>query len=129
MHSIELWSRRPFQVEETAPGTGTCIAIHWSRIAPGVQLAHQLRFDPMQTSVDPRRLWTAALARFVCHVLVDEVPERGLGELFESLNGVHRFYLEQPEKPRAALPPRRRIDATVGRRMERPAFGLESDED
>lgn len=128
MHSIELWSRPPFQVEEAAPGTGTCIAIHWSRSVPGWQFAHQLRFDPMQTSVDPRGVLTVALARFVCHMLVDEVPERGLGELYESLSGMYKFYVDQAEKPRAALPSVRRIDATVGRSMERPAFGLESDE-
>lgn len=129
MHSIGQWNRPPLQIEEAAPGTGTCIAIHWSRNVPGGQLAHQLRFNPMQTSADPRGVLTAALARFVCHVLVDEVPERGLGELYESLNDMYQFYLEQPAQPQAALPSVRRIDATVGRRMERPDFQLESDED
>lgn len=83
----------------------------------------------MQTSADPRGVLTAALARFVCHVLVDEVPERGLGELYESLNDMYQFYLEQPAQPQRALPSVQRIDATVGRRMERPDFQLESDED
>jgi hypothetical protein len=81
----------------------------------------------MQATADPRQLWSA-VARVVCHVLVDEIPERGLSELYESLNGLYQFCLEQPEPQRAALPLVRQIQATVGRAMERPGFQLESED-
>jgi len=127
MPSIARWNRPTLQIEETDSGTGTCIALHWSRDIPGGEFAHQLRFYPVQTTVDPLE-WCLAVARVVCHVLVDEIPERGLSELYESLSSMHQFYLEQPERRPAALPSVRQIDATVGRTMERPRFQLESDE-
>lgn len=76
---------------------------------------------------DPRELWEA-MTRMVCHVLVDEIPGRGLGELCESLGHMYEFYREHPQQ-QPALPSVRRLAATVGRRMERPDFYLESDED
>lgn len=111
------------------PDTGTDIAIQWSRDVPGGQFAHQLRFDPMQTGADPRGVAMAALARFVCHVMVDEVPERGLVELYESLKDLYQFYSEKADEPRAALPSTRQIHATVGRMLDRPGFQLEPDEE
>ncbi len=82
----------------------------------------------MQTSVDAWRVQTALLARVVCHILVDEIPERGLGELYESLTGIYEFHLEQPAQPRPALASVRRVDATLGPRVEPPPFQYDDEE-
>jgi len=116
------------QIEEAEPGTSAFMSLCWRRDVPGGQLAHQLRLFQTQTTVDPREFLWSAVARVVCHVLVDEIPERGLSELYESLNGMHLFYLEQPEQQRDALPLVRQSHATLGRAMERPGFQLESED-
>lgn len=67
------------------------------------------------------------MARFLCHVCVERIPDRGLAELFESLSGMQEFYSELPETP--TLPSAiTQLEPTVGEIQERPGLTFDSDD-
>ena len=123
MPSIELWNLPNWAIEEPERPTGEYLSFEWCRRYPSAYLAHHIQLIPPQTATVPSEWWSLA-ARFVCHVLVDEIPDRGLPELYESLGNIHEFYLAEPERT-PLLPSVQRIDAAWGVTAERPSFQLE----
>ena len=70
--------------------------------------------------------WQALCARLACHFLVDDIPNRGLAELCETLDSMREFYLERIQ-PTPLLPTVRRVGVSKGMTMTRPTFELEDD--
>ena len=65
-----------------------------------------------------------ALARGICHLVVDRLPDRALVELLESLQTMFEFY-GLPQQQVLALPaPRRVLSAKVTGRQERPPLSF-----
>lgn len=69
------------------------------------------------------------LLRFVCHILVEIIPSRGLSELYETLTDIHKFYLPQLEQESLLLSQPQQIKAEYGTRSVRPEFPLVYDEE
>lgn len=68
------------------------------------------------------------LTRYVCHRVIDRIPEQGLQELSESLSDIWRFYAERAPVPPLALPlPTRKLAAKKGKTYQRPDFSLTSE--
>lgn len=121
------WDPNRWETEEAGPSTGTNFALSWIRELPRARFSHRVGFDPTEMTASPLDL-CATVARFVCHVLVDELPDRALPELFESLQGMQEFYLEGPNQP-ALLPVIRTLHAELGDVRERPRFQLDAEDE
>jgi hypothetical protein len=64
--------------------------------------------------------------RILCHLLLSQIPERGLSEALESLFEMWRFYREPV--PEMIEPPRREsILAKLGATYDRPPFHIAED--
>ena len=70
-----------------------------------------------------------ALARFVCHILIEKIPSQGIPELYETLQDIHEFYLPQVEQENLLLPQPRQIEARWGTTSVRPEFPVVYDEE
>lgn len=93
------------------------------RPASGVRLVHEIRFHPDET-VGGVQGPCYAFARILCHLLVNQIPDRGIPELCESVLGMYHFYSTQGEQP-PLLPLTETITARRGRTYERPEFHLD----
>ena len=68
------------------------------------------------------------LTRYMCHRVIDRIPEQGLQELSESLSNMWRFYSQHPNVGTPALPlPARKLSAKRGKTYQRPDFSLTSE--
>ncbi|HKI16339.1 MAG TPA: hypothetical protein VKA15_00585 [Isosphaeraceae bacterium] len=68
----------------------------------------------------------AMRSRILCHLLVSQIPDRGLGEALESLFEMWRFYREPV--PRMIEPPRpQSLPAKLGATYDRPPFHIAED--
>ena len=66
--------------------------------------------------------------RYMCHRVIDRIPEQGLYELSESLARMFRFYSEHPQiTPLALTPPARKVSAKRGKTFQRPDFPVTSE--
>jgi hypothetical protein len=64
--------------------------------------------------------------RILCHLLVSQIPERGLAEALESLFEMWRFYREPV--PKLIEPPRpQSLPAKLGATYDRPPFHITED--
>lgn len=69
----------------------------------------------------------ASFARYVCHLLIDRLPNRAIPELCESMGRIYEFYRDIPEQ-RPALPLSRRTRTVrIAQRRERPPFHVEEE--
>lgn len=83
-----------------------------------------MRIDPLGTSPDTQNT-QVALARGICHLAVDHLPDRALAELLESLKTMFEFY-GAPQQ--LALPaPRRVLSAKVTGRQERRPLSFDAE--
>ncbi|HUY35279.1 MAG TPA: hypothetical protein VMV69_21220 [Pirellulales bacterium] len=81
---------------------------------------HTMSFQ--QTAAEPEfPLPLAALQRFLCHVLVNQIPDEGLGEVCENLRDAWDFYKSRPPAP-ALLESVREEPARFAGTYERPVF-------
>lgn len=71
----------------------------------------------------------SVIARGVCHILIEMVPERGLPELFRNLVELRDFYSKLPSHEVPLLPTSQRIEVTFGPTTVRPAFPVDYDEE
>lgn len=76
-------------------------------------------------SIDEQEVISFAI-RWVCHLLVDRVPERGLAELAESLLELKRYYTHY-EPPPAIAPRTVKVATSAVNRSVRPSFTLEEE--
>jgi|SRR5712691_266863 len=111
--STTLWGLDPFSGGSTAFAYGDMTdADHNVRIF--------MRVDQPGTSPGTPNAHVV-LARGICHLVVDRLPDAALPELLESLKTMFEFY-GAPHQPDVSLPsPRRVLSAKVtGRRETRP---------
>jgi hypothetical protein len=82
--------------------------------------------DPLPTSPNTQNV-QVALARGICHLFVDRLPEAALPEVVESLKMMFEFYAAT-RRPVGALPePRRVLAAKVTGRQERRPLSFDRD--
>lgn len=116
------------RIDRTDPTQATDAEFYWTRKVGAGHFSHQVRFNAEGTSINPSEALEDALRRFVCHLIVDEVPEKGLGEMCDSLKNMYDFYI-LPDQPIRMLPAARQTAAVVGSQGVRPAFQFDSDEE
>lgn len=59
-------------------------------------MAHVLLFD-QETAGTPATIKNSAFQRFVCHLIVGQMPADGLAEMCQSLAEIYRFYVKRQE--------------------------------
>lgn len=96
------------------------------RDVPGARIDHHISFHCQGTSgvID---LPPSLVARIVCHVLLEHLPERGLSEALESLVQMIEFYNSLEQTP--ALPPPAAVSKPVKivGKYTRPEFHVMED--
>src|SRR2546425_4843301 len=110
--STTLWGLDPFSAGSGAFAYGDVTgAGHSVRVF--------VRIDPMATSPNTQNA-QVAVARGICHLVVDRLPDTALSELLESLKTMFEFY--GAPRQSVALPPARRVVSAkvIGRQERRP---------
>jgi hypothetical protein len=115
----------PTIFENLPEGTGTTYTVRWQRSDADFLASHAAAFRIGETT----NAYIQPLVRFICHVLVDQVPDRGLQELLESLTDIYEFYATLPEKKPLALPESEPIKARVTGSVIRPVYPVSEEEE
>lgn len=90
-------------------------------------MVHGVRFQKPETSEEPIDI-QGVLLRVLCHFFVDQIPDRGLPDVCESLNEFREFYL-LPAVAVPALPePEGELSLRLRPSQMRPEFRLEDEE-
>ena len=109
----------------TWPTEGTAgLTEHWWAFGARVEIAPNVRLPELESQLQPLFL------RLLCHCLVEQVPDRGLQEVHESLHGLRDYYsalIAQPLPPEA-LPHVRQLEASIGQRLEPSPFELDPED-
>lgn len=82
-----------------------------------------MRIDPRATSAGTQST-EALIARGICHLVVDRLPDRALPELLEALKVMFEFYGAPGQQAVALPPPRRVLSAKIAGRQERPPLSF-----
>jgi hypothetical protein len=91
----------------------------------GVRFVHELHVHPDDPWRERTLAWPTQ-ARFVCHVLVDQIPERGLRELCESMSTIFDFYANR-QATLPLLPTHTTQQGESGKDYTRPEFYFEEE--
>ena len=97
----------------------------WVGVRSSGYWTHELTYyvDGTDTTVfDP----LTAVQRIACHALVNQVPDRGLEEVLESLRLVYEFYSFPPLPARQITA--KSVTAKRGKTLARPSFTVGTDE-
>lgn len=106
------------------PATET-VDLGWCHdLAGGGRINHWLSYEP-RTEFAPQYP-QALLLRFLCHYLVDSVPDDGVSELAEATLSVFDYY-RIPRKSVVVAPEHRQLVAEMGRTFESPGFRVEDE--
>ena len=106
--------------EEGTRGTSVLL---WGAQAGGAQFVHGVQLTP--TSGDPIDARPVAL-RVLCHLYVDQLPDRGLPDVCESLHELREFYLSPVETVQRLPEPELKL--RLGPSQIRPEFSLDDEE-
>lgn len=68
------------------------------------------------------------LLRVLCHVLVGQLPDRGLPDVYESLGEFRDFYLPAVETIRRLPDPEPEVTLRLGPSEVRPEFVIDDEE-
>ena len=93
-------------LNETLSATGNTATFALWGNWPGARTAHYLVMEPPRTQgASPLNL-THVFQRFVCQVLVSQLPNEALPELCESISEIYEYYIKPSATPsRYELPP------------------------
>ncbi len=96
------------------------IAMHWTQAVPGAHFTHGV-FVPTTDQVPA--IPGPVLLRVLCHIIVNNMPDRGLPELFRCACEAYEFHAVE-EAPGAAMLPSsaQTVSAKVRAAYERPSF-------
>lgn len=117
--SILQWSPKCFySFDETT--NQPLIAMRWTQAVPGAHFAHGVFFP---TTPEVPAIPGPVLLRVLCHIIVNNMPDRGLPELLRCASEAYEFHTEQ-EAPGAAMLPSstQTVNAEVRATYERPSF-------
>lgn len=64
--------------------------------------------------------------KIFAHLLIDQLPEQAIGEVFECLANLGDFYLSAP--PEISVPENRSLKGRIVKRRERPSYYLADEE-
>jgi hypothetical protein len=109
----------------TEEGTGGPSVLFWGRQLGDTQVVHGVGSQMPQTSEDPIDI-QPVLLRILCHLFVDQIPDRGLPEVCESLRAHREFYLSPVETVERLPEPA--IKLKLGPSRIRPEFRLDDEE-
>lgn len=97
----------------------------WGRHVGGTQVVHGVRFpQTFENLIDIQ----PALLRVLCYLLVDQIPDRGLPDVCESLHEFQEFYLSPVETVQRLPEPEPELKLQLGPSQIRPEFGLDDEE-
>jgi hypothetical protein len=116
------WDRGPSDETDAKPPQ---IVACWSRETGAGTLDHRVELRLDETAAQSEAL-VIPLQRMICHVLVDQLPDQGLGELVESLVGMVDFYAVRSTQPSLGAPARPARSRVLGH-YERPVFQVTED--
>lgn len=105
--------------------TGETSILLWGHQFGGTQVVHGVRFQRHQTcehAIDIQPV----LLRVLCHVLIDQIPDRGLTDVRESLHEFREFYRSPVETVQRLPEPELRLRLRPS--QIRPEFGLDDEE-
>jgi hypothetical protein len=92
----------------------------WQDGSPGTRIRHAITFDLLETAGAPQYPRSVVL-RALGHILLSQLPDRGVEEACESLMQMHDFYTSL--EPAMTLPaPSQTIKARLGATRVRPEF-------
>jgi hypothetical protein len=97
----------------------------FDRSFTGGRIDHEVTFHLQETGAGVE-IPEALKQRIFCHILLNQIPDRGMAESFETLASICEFYTAPTH---LLVTPRleQAIPATLGRVYERPAFPLTED--
>jgi hypothetical protein len=119
------WGHGLFRVLETS-GTGSRFDLVFERGFTGGHIGHQVTFHLQETGagVDiPEDL----KLRIYSHMLLNQIPDKGVAEAFEALARISEFYAAPPTHLLVTPRIEQAIPATIGRVYDRPTFPLTED--
>ena len=99
--------------------------ISWSVQADGITLSHDAQFEGLILNGRSEE-YIPIIRRVLCHFLLDQLPDEGLPEAYDSLGGMQDFYSE----PHPQSLPRLVEHVTAvsyGDSYERPEFRIAED--
>lgn len=79
-----------------------------------------------QQSIDSQDSQEIQFQRFLCHVLVERLPQDGLEEAFVTLRDMYEFYATR-SKVNALPSAPQKLPAKQGKSYERPSFHIEEE--
>ena len=93
-----------------------------SRQAAGITLSHDAQFEGL---IPNGRFedYIPIIRRVLCHYLLDQLPDEGLPEAYDSLGGMQEFYSE-PHSQSVPRLPQHVTAASYGDSYERPEFRI-----
>jgi len=111
-------------LNETLPATGNtayfAICGNW----PGARTAHYLVLEsPSTQGASPLNLMYV-FQRFVCQVLVSQLPNEVLPELCESISEIYEYYVKPPATPSRYEPPPTKMPARRGKTNSPPELRI-----
>lgn len=111
----------PPLLQPEQPGTAQFSSFEWKRELQCGTFLHKFTTD--RTRVDLEDVKPLVI-RTVCHVLLDEIPDKGLHEVWESLSNAREFYAQVPAAPAQLRSAEHGRAAASGTRHTRPVFSL-----
>lgn len=113
------WSPRYFSsFDETT--NQPLIAMRWTQAVPGAHFTHGVFFP---TTAEIPAIPGSVLLRILCHIIVNNMPDRGLPELFRCASEAYEFHAEGEAEGAAMLPSTTQtVSAQVRATYERPSF-------
>ena len=96
------------------------IAMHWTQAVPGARFSHGVFFP---TTAQAPAIPGPVLLRVLCHIIVNNIPDRGLPELFKCASEAYEFHAEETAQGAPMLPSSTQtMSAEVRATYERPSF-------
>jgi hypothetical protein len=92
----------------------------------GGRIGHEVTFHLQETG-GAVEIPESLKLRTYCHLLLNQIPDRGVGEAFETLARICEFYSTPTTHLLVTPTLEQAIPATIGIEYQRPAFPLTED--
>ena len=119
------WGHGLFTVIETS-GAESQFQLVFERGFTGGRIDHQVTFQLQETGRGVE-IPEGLRLRIYCYLLLNQIPDKGMAESFETLAHICEFYTAPPTHLLVTPRLEQAIPATIGRVYERPAFPLTED--
>ena len=126
---MKRWNPDVFEPTQFKPtqGTDTTVFVGWQTKDLNWTLAHLATFSLEDVQTHD---YSKKLLRLTCHFLLDQIPDRGLDEAFDTLTEIYDFYVSQIEEEATQLLPKPpSLEANITQSIVRPVFPVIEDEE